>query len=106
MFLPCFAHQLNLCIGEIFKESTDLKSTLNNATFFKIANNKFFIGKFRDQQKITYGKYYSIATPGETRWNSYYEVCLSILRNQQALQVVIIYITVYIIKLKFNFINY
>ena len=49
--------------------------------------DKFFIGKFCDQQKITYGKYYSIATPGETRQNSYYEVCTSILRIQKALQV-------------------
>ncbi|GBC06609.1 hypothetical protein RclHR1_06960007 [Rhizophagus clarus] len=59
IFLPCFAYQLNLCIGEIFKESTDLKMTLNHAiqlaTYFRNANNKFFIAKLHDQQKKTYG---------------------------------------------------
>jgi RsiW-degrading membrane proteinase PrsW (M82 family) len=89
--LPCFAHQLNLCIGEVFKESTDLKVSMNHAikfaTYFRNANNKFFIAKLRDQQKITYGKYYTLAVLGETRWNSYYEVCTSVLRIQQALQV-------------------
>ena len=54
-FLPCFAHQLNLCVGEIFKESTDLKISLSHAiqlaTYFKNANNKFFIARLRDQQK-------------------------------------------------------
>ncbi|PKC50778.1 hypothetical protein RhiirA1_485383, partial [Rhizophagus irregularis] len=70
--------------------STDLKTTLNHAiqlaTYFRNANNKFFIAKLRDQQKETYGKYYTIAALGETRWNSYYEVCTSLLRIQQALQ--------------------
>ncbi len=78
-------------MGEIFKESTDLKTTLNHAiqlaTYFRNANNKFFIAKLRDQQKETYGKYYTIAAPGETRWNSYYAVCMSLLKIQQALQV-------------------
>jgi len=91
VFLPCFAHQLNLCVGEIFKESTDLKTSLSHAiklaTYFKSANNKFFIAKLCDQQKITYRQYYSIATPGETRWNSYYAVCISLLKTKQALQV-------------------
>ncbi|CAG8515122.1 3158_t:CDS:2 [Scutellospora calospora] len=31
VFLPCYAHQLNLCIGEVFKESTDLKTTMDQA---------------------------------------------------------------------------
>ncbi|CAG8792190.1 401_t:CDS:2, partial [Cetraspora pellucida] len=29
VFLFCYVHQLNLCIGEVFKESTDLKSTID-----------------------------------------------------------------------------
>lgn len=92
VFLPCFAHQINLCVGEIFKESTELKVALNNAikltTYFRNPNHKFFIAKLREQQKITYdGKIYALAAPGETRWNSYYEVCSSLLRTQQALQV-------------------
>ena len=71
--------------------SSDLKVSLNHAiklaTYFRSANNKFFIAKLRDQQKITYKQYYAIATPGETRWNSYYAVCTSLLKTKQALQV-------------------
>ena len=78
-------------MGEIFKESTDLKVSMNHAiklaTYFRNANHKFFIAKLRDQQKDTYGKYYTIAAPGETRWNSCYEVYTSLLKIQQALQV-------------------
>jgi len=66
-------------VSEIFKESTDLKTTLNHA--IQLATyNKFFIAKLRDQQKETYGKYYTIAAPGETQWNSYYAVCISLLK--------------------------
>ena len=78
-------------MGEIFKESTNLKISINYAvklaTYFRNTNNKSFIAKLRDQQKETYGKYHTIVAPGETRWNSYYEVCTSILRIQKALQV-------------------
>jgi len=39
-------------VGEIFKESTDLKVSMNHAikitTYFRNANNKFFIAKLRD----------------------------------------------------------
>ena len=58
------------------------------ATFFRNANNKFFIAKLKEQQYEEYGKYYSIAAPGETRWNSYYNVCVSLFRTQKALQVI------------------
>jgi hypothetical protein len=77
IFLPCFAHQINLCVGEIFKESTDFKNT----------NNKFFIRPLRNQQYETYKKHIAISVPGETRWNSLYNMCISLLKTQQALQV-------------------
>jgi len=58
-------------VSEIFKESTDLKVSMNYAikiiTYFKNANNKFFIAKLRDQQKNNYGKYYTLAASGETQ---------------------------------------
>ncbi|RHZ76849.1 hypothetical protein Glove_188g5 [Diversispora epigaea] len=69
VFLPCFAHQINLCTGEIFKESTEFKLVID-----------------KDQQYEKYNKYFTIAAPGETHWNSYYYVCISILKTQKALQ--------------------
>ncbi|CAB4424904.1 unnamed protein product [Rhizophagus irregularis] len=94
VFLPCFAHQLNLCVGEIFKESTEFKTSIDRAirlaTYFKNANHKFFIAKLRDQQRETYKKYIAIAVPGETRWNSLYDMCISLLKTQRALQILAI----------------
>ncbi|CAG8602018.1 8645_t:CDS:2, partial [Scutellospora calospora] len=90
VFLPCYAYQLNLYVGEIFKESTNLKITMDQAiklaAYFKNTRNKYFITKLRDQQKITYKKYYGIAVLGETCWNSYYSVVTSLLQTKQALQ--------------------
>ncbi|RIB14742.1 hypothetical protein C2G38_2194195 [Gigaspora rosea] len=51
------------------------------------ANNKYFIAKLHNQQKLTYKKYYGIAVLGETRLNSYYTVAITLLRSQQALKI-------------------
>ncbi|GBC08625.1 hypothetical protein RclHR1_08270002 [Rhizophagus clarus] len=76
VFLPCFAHQCQLAIGDIFKESPALKiassKAITVAAYFKNANNSYFISKLRDIQKELYNKCYSIVIPGETRWNSHY----------------------------------
>jgi len=44
-----------------------MNKTIRLATFFRNANNKFFIAKLKEQQYEEYGKYYSIAALGETR---------------------------------------
>lgn len=89
--MPCFAHQINLCVGEIFKESTEFKVTVDQAnkvaTYFRNSNNKFFIGQLKELQYEIYEKYITPIAPGETRWNSIYETCLSLIKTQQALQV-------------------
>ena len=78
-------------MGEIFKESTDFKITIDQAVhlviYFKNPNHKFFISKLKDEQYAEYGKYFTIDAPRETRWNSFYTVCLSLVRSQKALQV-------------------
>jgi len=98
VFLPCFAHQINLCVGEIFKESTEFKVTVDDATklavYFHNANNKYFIGQLKEVQLEIYKKYIALIVPGETRWNSIYEMCLSLLKSQQALQVSIFYLVI------------
>ncbi|PKY33237.1 hypothetical protein RhiirB3_475722 [Rhizophagus irregularis] len=94
IFLPCFAHQINLCVGKIFKESTEFKITVDRgirlATYFNNSNHKFFIGHLRNQQYETYKKHIAISVPGETRWNSLYNMCVSLLKTQQALQILAI----------------
>ncbi|CAG8792392.1 4386_t:CDS:2, partial [Cetraspora pellucida] len=54
VFIPCFAHQANCCIGELFKESLSFKNTNKNAirivTFFH--HSVYFTAKLRDEQLI------------------------------------------------------
>ncbi|GES78864.1 ribonuclease H-like domain-containing protein [Rhizophagus clarus] len=90
VFLPCFAHQINLCVREIFKVSSNLKTTseqaLKIAAYFKNTNNKYFIGQLQDIQKEIYGKYIQPVVPGDTRWNSYFNCCASINSTKNALR--------------------
>ncbi|GBC09547.1 hypothetical protein RclHR1_08970007 [Rhizophagus clarus] len=64
VFLPCFAHRRNLCVGDIFKALPDFKLT--------------------SDQEI-YGKYIQTAVPGYTRWNSYLNCCQSLISTKEAL---------------------
>jgi len=91
IYLPCFAHQANLCVGEIFKELPIYKDTAKQAahiaSFFKSQRNVYFIGKLRDIQMKTYMKLIAIIEPGDTRWNSYIYCFGSLLRTKEALKV-------------------
>ncbi|GBC04385.1 hypothetical protein RclHR1_05650013 [Rhizophagus clarus] len=90
VFLLCFAHQCQLAICDIFKESPSLKNAsfkaITIAAYFKSGNNSYFIDKLRDIQKELYKKYYSIMVPCETRWNSHYYCFKSLVRSKQALR--------------------
>ena len=83
-------------MGEIFKESTEFKSSIDNATrlatYFRNANNKFFISALKELQKETYGMYIIPIVPCETKWNSLHAMCVSLLKMQRVLQVSIIII--------------
>jgi hypothetical protein len=87
--LPCYAHQINLCVSEISPELKDTsQQALKLAVYFKNANNKYFIGKLQDIQKEIYGKYIQLAVPGDTRWNSYFNCCKSLNATKNALRVI------------------
>ena len=97
VFLPCMAHQMNLIVGEIFKESDVYQHTSTKAV--KIVSyfhsSAYFTGLLRNEQKSLYGKTIALTTPGETRWNSYYFCFHSILKTEAALKV-----TCFLIRLK------
>ncbi|CAG8563065.1 3418_t:CDS:2, partial [Racocetra persica] len=55
VFIPCFAHQANCCVGDIFKESVIFKNTSKRAlrivAFFYCS--VYFTAKLHDEQKNT-----------------------------------------------------
>ena len=91
-FLPCFAHQINLCVEDIFKVSSELKITsqqaLKVAVYFSNANNKYFIGQLRKIQMEIYGKCIQPVVPGDMRWNSYFNCCKSLNATKNALWII------------------
>ena len=92
VFLPCMAHQMNLVVGDIFKESLHYKQTSKDAvrivSYFH--SSTYFTGLLRNEQQSCYGQTIALITPGETRWNSFYFCFHSILKTEAALKVIII----------------
>lgn len=90
-FLPCFAHQCNLAVGDIFKESNEFKIASKQAItivgYFNNAIHSYFIGKLREVQKRIYSNYITLICPGDTRWNSYCYCFKSLIKSRQALRV-------------------
>src|SRR6185437_15621596 len=74
VFLPCMAHQMNLVVGDIFKESLQYKQASKNAirivSYFH--SSPYFTGLLRNEQNSCYSQTIALITPGETRWNSFY----------------------------------
>src|SRR5260363_203632 len=92
VFLPCFAHQANLCVGDIFKSSERYREVSNQAikitSFFNMST--YFLGQLCSQQMNLYnGKAYALTSPCATRWNSFYNSFHSILKSKGALMVIL-----------------
>lgn len=68
VFLPYMAHQMNLIVGEIFKESSIYQQTSTKAV--KIVNyfysSAYFTDLLRNEQKSLYSKTIALTSPGET----------------------------------------
>ena len=94
------AHQINLIIGDIFKESESYKVTLKNAVWIVsyFHSSLYFMGLLRNEQKSYYNQTISLITPDKTRWNSFYFCFNSILKTEVALKVNIIFLFKYIYK--------
>ncbi len=68
VFLPCMAYQINLVVGEIFKESDIYQQILTKAIkivsyFYSLT---YFTRLLRNEQKVIYNKTITLATPDET----------------------------------------
>jgi hypothetical protein len=85
------AHQMNLIVGDIFKESETYRITSKNAvrvvSYFH--SSPYFTGVLRKEQRSCYNQTISLITPGETHWNSFYFCFNSVLKTEAALKVII-----------------
>ena len=83
IFLPCFAHQVNLCVGDIFKSSSRFKEISEHAVniigYFNNSVHSYMISKLRDEQISIYNKCIMFIKPGDTRWNSNYQCFKNLL---------------------------
>jgi len=83
------AHQMNLVVGDIFKESLQYRQVSKNAvrivSYFH--SSSYFMGLLRNEQNSCYGQTIALITPGETRWNNFYYCFHSILKTELALKV-------------------
>ena len=83
------AHQMNLVVGDIFKESLQYRQVSKNAvrivSYFH--SSSYFMGLLRNEQNSCYGQTIALITPGETHWNSFYYCFHSILKTKLALKV-------------------
>ncbi|GBC53195.2 ribonuclease H-like domain-containing protein [Rhizophagus irregularis DAOM 181602=DAOM 197198] len=100
IFLPCFAHQMNLCIGDIFKESSSLSDAAEGAisliTFF--SRSKVWLGRLQNEQAAIYKVHIALVTSATTRWNSYYYCFASLLKTKGALRISIKKIETFLIS--------
>jgi 3-hydroxymyristoyl/3-hydroxydecanoyl-(acyl carrier protein) dehydratase len=97
------AHQMNLVVGDIFKESLQYKQVSKDAvrivSYFH--SSPYFTGLLRNEQMSCYGQTIALITPGETRWNSYYFCFHSVLKTEAALKVRKKLVLFYIFNIKF-----
>ena len=84
---------MNLIFDNIFSKEKELyQRILKEAVWLITYFNKsvYFTGNLHDEQMRIYNKHIYLASPGDTRWNSYYFCFYSILKTQAALKVNII----------------
>jgi hypothetical protein len=78
-FLPCFAHQLNLTIGDMFKSFPEFKETLDTAGAIVAFFNRS-VGNIERLRQAAGPGFRSLKSPCDTRWSSQF-ACLCSVSN-------------------------
>lgn len=87
MFLPCFAHQLNLFAGNLLSHpscSGTIRKASTLVTFFNTHSLHMALLKSEMVDKL--GEEFEFVVSGETRWFSHYGQILSIFKAKAALE--------------------
>lgn len=91
--LVCWAHQINLVVGDLLKLKlpflTSVSKSLEIVKWFN--NHNFALYVFQEEQKITYqGKTWSLILPAITRWTCHYLSSSRLIKVSSALRLVCI----------------
>ncbi|CAG8684092.1 21272_t:CDS:2, partial [Gigaspora margarita] len=88
IWLPCFAHQANLCIADIFKLSQSFFSAIKQAVVVTTFFNKslFFTILLKNICNDFKIPYFALTNPCKTRWYSYFNCIRALLKVERALR--------------------
>ncbi|CAG8515375.1 14606_t:CDS:2 [Dentiscutata heterogama] len=83
IWLPCFAHQANLCIVDIFKSSQSFFTTIKQAVVVTTFFNKspFFTTLLKNTCNDLKIPYFALTNPTKTRWYSYFNCIRALLKS-------------------------
>ena len=89
IMLVCWAHQMNLVIGDFLKLKADFRKviTLGLDVVKWFNNHSQALALFRSKQKLTYhGKFWALILPIITRWTAHYLSLTRLLKVEAALR--------------------
>ena len=89
IMLVCWAHQMNLVVGDFLKLKADFRKViilgLDVVKWFN--NHSQALALFRSEQKLTYhGKFWALILPVITRWTAHYLSLTRLLKVEAALR--------------------
>jgi hypothetical protein len=86
--LLCWAHQMNLVVGDYLKLGVDsmhcVKQAVDVVNWFN--NHSHALGLLRVEQEITYNKILALILPVITRWTAHYLSCRCLLDVELAIR--------------------
>lgn len=88
--VDCWSHQVNLVVGDFFKQKDSFVSVMDDALkVIKFFNNHGkALGILKEQQQSTLGKVFALFLPVLTRWTSHYLSACRLLEVEQQIRMI------------------
>lgn len=90
--IVCWAHQIDLVVGDLLSLRTEFTSVVRQALDIIIwfNNHGLPLDLLRHEQEQTYGKSWALFLPADTRWLGHYLATARVLKIEQALRTCVI----------------
>lgn len=86
VFLPCFAHQLNLFAGNLLNHPSCKQLIQKSSTMVSFFNtHSSHMAKLKTHMRIIHGRDFEFVVSGQTRWYSHFGQILSIFKAKSSL---------------------